>query len=186
MKTKLTVIASIILCANLFAAEVKPPTPPNPVAPPTPAKAESLFTTGLTLDLAGTYSDAKAKFDDTFDHSARGGRWGVAVGATYWLHEYVGVGADAVLPDWNNVDRHWVGNANVSGYLRYPFGKIAPYALGGVGRNFTAGDYTIHAGAGVEYRIQPHVGLFAEARYIWGFYRSPEYAQARVGIRFAF
>lgn len=176
MKTNLTLLALAAFCLSTFAAE-----------PTKPSTDTELFRAGeITLDLAATYSDRKAKFDDTFDHSARGGTYGLSLGGAYWLTKNFAVGADAVVPDYRNVDNFIVGNANVSVIARLPLGSFAPYAFGGGGRNFAAGDYTAHGGAGVECRFTKNVGAFAEGRYVWAFEKSPEYAQARAGIRLAF
>jgi len=98
--------------------------------------------------------------------------------------------------------------------LRFPIGESgwAPYIYGGLGLTFNADDldsddfsdardrveddeepnrgddvlFLGHAGAGIEYRFTPHVGIFTDARYTWSERNDGDFAVARVGVRFAF
>jgi hypothetical protein len=92
--------------------------------------------------------------------------------------------------------------------IKFPGLHLAPYAFGGVGglinsnngftrvatfgnthnlnRRDTDNEVLGDAGAGLEYRFTPHIGLFGDARY--NFVDGPKnnYLSTRFGIRYAF
>lgn len=147
---------------------------------------ESLFRKGeATLDLAYAYSQNKEKLNDTFDRSGREGVHGVAAGGAYWFHRNVAFGVDSVIGNLSDTSDALVDNVNVSIIARLPVGVVAPYVLTGGGRDIEAGEYTVHAGAGLEWRLHKNVGVFGEGRYVWSQGSLEDHAQARLGIRFA-
>jgi hypothetical protein len=121
----------------------------------------------LTLDLFGTYNKSFAHFDDLFDHTWRHGEFGGGVGMNYFFTKYVGIGVDTFF------QRRGRFFNNVSGdlTLRAPIGNsgFAPYVYGGAGWRDAAGpdELTAHGGVGIEYRFNPHLGVFLDGRYIW-------------------
>lgn len=149
--------------------------------------AADLFRSGeVTLDLAATASDTKAKFNDAFDRSFSGADLGVSLGGAYWAHRNFGVGFDLTIPDADSTSEALFDDLNVSFLARVPIGHLSPYALAGGGRNIEHGEYTAHAGAGVEWRFNELLGTFAEYRYVWSQGSGEDTAQIRTGIRLAF
>jgi hypothetical protein len=68
-------------------------------------------------------------------------------------------------------------------------GFALPLIFGGGGYAVDgAGEGTIHAGGGLEWRIVPEkIGIFAEGRYTWSTGSNHgDAAQARLGVRFVF
>jgi len=160
------------------------------------------------------YGD-RGRFGRGHDDNRDGG--GGGVGVNYFFMRYFGVGVDG------DFDSNLGGVANYTGkiILRLPIEThgicIAPYVFGGGGgesffddnydsfngRNFngrggrfdrnpgTLGAWMV--GGGVEWRVTPRIGVFAEGRYTWtGRYGKAENGlnfdndSARLGVRFAF
>lgn len=144
--------------------------------PAPPVIEEVCFEAGeLQLDLFAGYVWAEGGHDD----SATGG-----VGINYFFTEMVGVGVDAHWWDGDGTIHSFSGSLIV----RFPIQEIclAPYIYGGGGFDVNSEQYgSVHAGAGIEYRISDSIGVFADGRYTWG---EDEYddAMARGGIRFVF
>lgn len=94
------------------------------------------------------------------------------------------------VPNTNNSNFHDVAN-QVTGslILRYPFeGSIcwAPYILGGGGGVWDGRSTGFgHLGLGAEYRMTPHIGLFADWRWEWMCNRN-DVNMTRAGVRFVF
>lgn len=150
----------------------------------TSAAAASPYQAGeFTVDVASTYTVAQPDglLSDTLQH----GKFGVAVGGTYWFKQYFGIGLDAVLVDVNRTGGAFVDSASASLTARLPLGNFAPYAVGGAGRNFETDEFTTHAGVGLEYRITQRLGAFTEARYTWQ-KQAADTLQFRAGVRFSF
>jgi hypothetical protein len=142
----------------------------------------------LSLDLFATYSKQFQNFDDIFENTWHHGDFSGGVGMNYFLTRYFGVGVDTYFePHGKMLD-------NVSGdfTLRAPIGNsgFAPYAIGGAGwrdqfdprRGSRTDTVTWHAGVGIEYRFNPHVGIFTDLRYIWAD-KGSDTALARAGFR---
>ena len=115
------------------------------------------------------------------------------LGVNYFFSKYFGIGLD------NSVGS--VRNAGMTGFnglqadygiqgdllFRYPIcaWNIAPYAMIGGGGHWgpsSQGDGNV--GGGLEYRVTPNIGLFADCRWLYGTQLSM--ALPRVGMRFAF
>ncbi len=125
----------------------------------------------LDLDLFGTYSHPLAKWNDMFDRSWRHGQWGGGVGMSYFLTRNIGIGVDTFFQEHG----HFFNNVSGDVIARFPISNsgFAPYLYGGagwrdgssVGANLD--ELTAHGGVGIEYRFNPHLGVFIDARYTW-------------------
>ena len=137
----------------------------------------------LQLDVFGNYMHATHA-----TASARTNGGGGGLGLNYFFTRYVGLGIDAS----GNTVLNGVFNSTGSLILRYPIelGSVclAPYALGGGGVQTGSGSTlgTWHAGAGLEWRATPKIGIYGEGRYTWAKEHNEESSQARLGVRFAF
>ena len=102
-----------------------------------------------------------------------------------YFPEIVGVGIDAYT---ENAGHSFVDNLSGNLILRIPIESIrlAPYVYGGGGYQFDPGQVGFgQFGAGVEYRFTHHIGIFSDARYVMTD-KTPNFAVARLGVRFAF
>jgi hypothetical protein len=107
------------------------------------------------------------------------------VGINYFITRYIGIGAEAYS---ENTTGTFIDNASANLILRLPLGEsgFAPYAFGGGGHEFDQGKFWFgQAGAGMEYRFCPHVGVFLDARAVWP-NETKSSGLARLGLRFAF
>ena len=145
----------------------------------------------LQLDVFGNYMHGT--------HSAvhRDDGFGAGLGLNYFFTRYIGLGVDASV---NNLFRDKNGNKQHDGVFdstgslifRYPLELgsfcIAPYALGGGGVQTGAGSTlgSVHAGAGLEWRATPKLGIYSEGRYTWTTEHNEESSQVRLGVRFVF
>lgn len=139
----------------------------------------------FTIDLFGAYAKEKRKFNDTFDKTMRHGDWGAGVGVNYFFMKGFGIGADAYGLD-NGSD--FVDAVNGSLIFRLPIdvAHLAPYVFGGGGRQFQGSDtWTLHAGAGLEIRLNSHTGIFLDGRHVFTD-KGSDYALLRSGLRLAF
>ena len=136
----------------------------------------------LQLDVFANYMH----FTHAGTPPSRNGEGG-GLGVNYFFTRYLGVGIDGSA----NSLSHGLFNATGSLIARYPLelGSVclAPYAFGGGGvqtNGSTLG--TGHAGAGVEFRVTPKLGIYGEGRYTWTTEHNEDSSQARLGLRFAF
>lgn len=139
----------------------------------------------LTFDLFASYGRGHGHFNDFFDQTLEHGTWGGGVGANYFFTKYLGVGADVFMHANGN---EFIDHTSLGVIGRFPIERIslAPYAFGGAGRNFDPIDeWTAHAGIGLEWRLNPHTGIFADGRYVWPD-KSGDFSLLRAGLRFAF
>lgn len=140
----------------------------------------------FTFDLAYSYNDAIKGHQHGYFHDKSGG----GAGASYFFARYFGVGVDANWfgggPD-DAVLHQLTGNL----ILRYPIEftscGIAPYVFGG-GGEILDGKHTslFDAGAGLEVRLTPRFGVFADWRYNFTSNDRGNLDTTRAGIRFAF
>ena len=138
----------------------------------------------FTLDLYGSYKRGHGKWNDFFD-SPDHGVWGGGVGANYFFTKYLGAGADVSM---HADGGQFIDNASGNLYARFPIEPIglAPYVFGGLGGNFDPkSEWEGHFGAGLEFRLNPHTGIFADARYVFPDDTS-DYSMIRAGMRFGF
>jgi hypothetical protein len=113
------------------------------------------------LGAAATWTTASDSFDIT------DGVVGVTVNGTKYFNQYAGVTAEIGVVDLYNIGNLLIDQVNLGGTLRYPIGRVAPYARALVGRDFHQALYLFSAGAGLEYRLTKNLGVFTEGRYQW-------------------
>lgn len=140
----------------------------------------------LSLDAFGSVSEGKYTIEHISGQRVQNGaRGGVGAGVDYFITRYIGIGADAYS---ENTSGPFIDSTSGSVILRVPLGQsgFAPYAFGGGGYEFDslkAG--FIQAGGGMEFRFTPHIGLFADARYVLP-NKTSYYGVGRAGLRIAF
>jgi hypothetical protein len=169
MKSKILLVAATALTLSAFSTFADNPTQGNwwNDRMRYDCNSQKYNANELSLDMFGTYNKDFAHFDDLFDHTWRGGEFGGGVGMNYFLTKYLGIGVDTFF------QRHGRFFNNVSGdvTLRAPIGNSgwAPYVYGGAGWRDVKGpdELTAHGGVGIEYRFNPHLGVFTDARYVW-------------------
>jgi len=132
----------------------------------------------LRLDAFGTYATRNREGSSV---NAGGG----GLGLDYFFLRYVGIGADTYIEEWK-----WPYRVNGSAILRLPlpdqFSRLAIYGFGGGGRQFKdIPQFTWHGGGGVEFKINRHVGLFADAREVFPD-KTPDYTLVRAGVSVGF
>jgi hypothetical protein len=111
--------------------------------------------------------------------------FGVGAGINYFITRNIGIGADAYS---ENTTGAFIDSASANLILRLPLGQsgFAPYAFGGGGHQFDLAKLSFgQAGAGLEYRFTPHVGVFLDARAVWP-NETKYYGVGRLGLRFSF
>lgn len=139
----------------------------------------------FSMDLFAAYKANEGHFDDLFDTNIRHGTWGGGVGFNYFFTRYLGISAEtAFYPDSRSFANDVIGSLQ----LRLPIevAHLAPYILGGGGYYFNPQDqWAYHAGVGLEFKMNPKLGIFADARYSWMQKTSNEIL-FRSGLRIAF
>ncbi len=114
----------------------------------------------LSVDAFGTGSIGKYTIEHISNNRVRhNGRLGVGAGINYFFTEYFGIGADAYS---ENTTGAFIDDASGNFILRIPLGEtgLAPYAYAGGGEQFDRTHLTFaQAGAGLEFRFTPHVGV---------------------------
>jgi hypothetical protein len=128
----------------------------------------------FSLDLFGTYAD--------HDHTGENeDRWGGGLGLNFFFTRMVGISVDTHMDRWKLPQ---VGHASL--IIRFPSGfGFAPYGMIGAGRDWDIGQWSAHAGGGLELRLNRYTGLFADGRAVFP-EDTPDYAFARAGLRIAF
>jgi len=113
------------------------------------------------------------------------GRLGLGAGGTVFLSRNLGLMGEAYT---ENPDGHFIDEASGSVVLRFPLDPtgLAPYIFGGGGHQFDPQEATFgHAGAGLEFRFLPNMGIFADGRWVFTD-RIGNYGMARAGLRLVF
>jgi hypothetical protein len=140
----------------------------------------------LSVDAFGTISEGEYTINHiSGDNVKNGARGGVGAGVTYFITKYIGIGADGYS---ENTSGPFIDNLSGNLYLRVPLGQsgFAPYVYGGGGYQFDSLKAGFaQAGAGIEFRFTPHIGLFTDARYVVPD-KSKFFGVGRAGLRFAF
>jgi hypothetical protein len=140
----------------------------------------------FTLDLFGSVSIGQETIDNiSGDRVKDDGRLGLGLGANYFFHRFLGIGADAYS---ENAGHSFVDNTSGNLIFRIPFDKIhlAPYAYGGAGYQFDpSGLWFGQAGAGLEVRFTKTIGIFTDARYVFTD-GTENFGVGRLGLRLGF
>jgi hypothetical protein len=149
------------------------------------AQSADLYSTHVNTDLYSAYEGSFDAFGfyGSKDKDGRNDAWGMGVGLNYFFSKYFGVGADTYMDAFEVPYL-----VNGQGIFRFPIEHtgLAPYAFGGGGRQWDhAAQWLADVGVGIEYRIQPHVGAFFDAREVFAD-KTRDYAVLRFGFRFAF
>ena len=121
-----------------------------------------------SIDAFGTFLGHERHFSAFPNTSIRNGTWGGGVGGTYYGPRFLGIGVDTSMQDKSGP--HFVDHVGGNLFLRLPIEpiKLAPYVFGGGGRAFNpTWNWYWNAGVGLEFRFNPKLGLFSDARYIW-------------------
>jgi hypothetical protein len=139
----------------------------------------------FTVDLFASYLRGHAHGDeDSFFDEPEHGDWGGGIGANYFFTRYIGIGADTTI---HANGGSFVDTASGSLIVRVPIEAIslAPYVFGGGGYDFQGDDQAFgQVGAGLEFRLNRHTGVFVFGRYSWGV--DSDLSLIRSGLRFAF
>jgi hypothetical protein len=140
----------------------------------------------LSVDAFGTASIGEYTINHLSNARVRhNAQLGVGAGINYFITRNIGIGADAYS---ENTTGAFIDSASASLILRLPLGQsgFAPYAFGGGGRQFDMAEaWFAQAGAGMEYRFTPNVGVFIDARGVVP-KETRYYGVARFGVRLAF
>ena len=140
----------------------------------------------LSLDAFGTVSEGEHTIEHiTSQNVKNGARGGVGAGVNYFITRYIGIGAEGYS---ENTSGPFIDNASGNLILRVPLGQsgFAPYVYGGGGYQFDPAKVGfIQAGAGMEFRFTPHIGLFTDARWVLP-NRTSFFGVGRAGLRIAF
>lgn len=141
----------------------------------------------FSLDLFGAYQANERHFLAWPNTSIHHGNWGGGVGGNYFFTPMLGVGVETTFLSGT---RHFDDHINGNFIFRIPIevAHIAPYVLAGGGRSFNPGWYWFgDAGVGLEFRLNPKMGIFTDARYIWeSTSKAPDQAALRAGIKVVF
>jgi len=114
-------------------------------------------------------------------HTGSGGGFGV----NFFFAKYFGIGYEGAWYSNAGVAEHMPIGGNL--FFRYPICSwhLAPYVMvGGGGAWDGVGTGYGNVGGGLEYRFTDHIGIFSDARYVYG--GSGNVTDIRGGIRIAF
>jgi len=139
----------------------------------------------LSLDMFGSFLANERAIEHIFHTNIRHGFWGGGVGLNYFFCNYLGIGGDINMPVNGH---HLIDNAYGQLIARFPLDNSgwAPYIFGGGGRKIDpAWEWEGHGGVGVEYRFNPGLGMFSDARYTW-VKNTPDELLIRAGLRVVF
>jgi hypothetical protein len=144
----------------------------------------------FTFDLFASYIANERHFTAFPNTNIRHGRWGGGLGLNYFWSRDVGIGVDASAQTESQTFVDHVGGNLI---VRFPIDaiRLAPYVFAGGGRKFDPTDAWFgDGGAGLEFRLNPHMGLFGDARYVWvernNLNGTRDEALLRAGLRLAF
>jgi high affinity Mn2+ porin len=175
----------------------------GPVAP-TPLPAASFFRSNeLSFGVFDSYLDTYGENDQAIGNRALGG----GLEARYFYFKYLGLSVDGDVFNENPGDNF---GATVTGnlILRLPLDDylpnfhVAPYLFGGAGKfyservGFPTSTHGVKryigrsgiiadAGGGIEYRFNPNLGIFVDARYNFAGNPRNEFITSRVGLLYA-
>ncbi|HWF17657.1 MAG TPA: outer membrane beta-barrel protein [Verrucomicrobiae bacterium] len=141
-----------------------------------------------SLDLFGTYQAFERHFLAWPNTSIHHGNYGGGVGGNYFFTRELGIGAEAAFLAGTGAP-HFTDHVGGNLFLRLPIdvAHIAPYVFGGGGRAFNpTWNWYWDFGVGLEFRFNPKMGIFADARYIWKDEGARDQAALRAGLRLVF
>ena len=130
----------------------------------------------VTLDLFGTWADQNR-------FGAEDENFGGGLGVTAYFARFIGLSADSWIEEWKAPYR-----ANASLLLRVPLGQsgLAPYAMGGGGRQWKyVPQWSLHAGGGLQLKLNPYTALFGDWRRIFP-EDTDDYHLVRFGLNVGF
>jgi hypothetical protein len=139
----------------------------------------------LSVDLFASYVAGERRLGDLFDTNIRHGQWGGGVGLNYFITREFGITTDINMGDNRG---NLVDQIMGAGVLRIPLDPtgLAPYFFAGGGRGTEpTWEWLGQAGIGLEWRMNPVTGVFADARYIWAD-KSFDRLLIRTGLRLVF
>lgn len=112
-----------------------------------------------------------------------GDDWGVGTSVTYYLTKSIGVGATTY---WTDFGGSFFDNLYGEAYFRLPIGRrVAPYAVGSVGRVFDNDEWSATLGGGLDFRAFKRISAFSDLQ--WRYVEhSKEGVLLRLGARIAF
>lgn len=175
-KLSISLLVAIAVAGSAFAGtESKSFKDKVPVAPETCKFRDNEF------QIDAFYTGIIGSRNSTMRTGSGGG-----IGLNYFFAKYFGIGWEgSVYSDDNRAG--WMP-LNGNFFIRYPIcaWNLAPYIMVGGGAEFR-GSRSLgygNVGAGLEYRITDHIGLFTDGRYYYG--GSGNIANIRGGLRFAF
>jgi hypothetical protein len=201
------IVAVLLQTSTVFAGE---PVTSNKeiVAPPMPPPTSFFRANEFDVGAFATYSKA---FGDNFGSVGEHG-WGGGADLSYFPWLYAGFRLQGAVMNTIPGD-NTTGVVKGDVVLRYPLDRVAPnlhlapYAFGGVGGVFTNSggfgrfvtnsfefknrgnrDNNVlgNAGAGLEYRFTPHIGVFGEADYNFVNGARNNFMEVNWGFRYAF
>lgn len=153
--------------------------------PPARAATTDLFTYApgddfkdheLSMDIFGIYATRNRK-------NFHGDTVGAGVGVNYFLTRNWGLGAETYMDDFD-----FPNHLDFNGFFRYPLPSLslAPYVLGGFGRQFRdVSQWTTHIGIGVDFRLNTQTGIFLDVREVFPD-TSRDLTLWRLGLRISF
>jgi hypothetical protein len=142
----------------------------------------------LSMDFFGSYINGEQGLHDLFNTNIRRGFWGGGVGINYFFLEQLGAGVDFNVSDKPNF--RLVDDVVGDLIFRWPIcnSGVAPYLIGSGGRGISPiYQWVYGGGVGLEYRFNPSLGLFGDARFLWA-EKGDSFNRLliRFGIRFVF
>jgi hypothetical protein len=211
LKNLLTLHLFVALLTLLFvsaanADDLWPNRPPNIAAndvlnPETPdevkAKREGIkawFAKDRPLYRAGEFqvdlfaAGTAQEIDDI--NAIKDGDLGGGIGVNYFFTRNIGIGYEArhSFKDGEDFMNQMAGSL----FVRFPIGHVSPYVFAGAGFRYQDHNFSprYHAGAGIEFRLSPYVGLFSDLRFVQKDLQFNAFADqgyvGRAGIRLSF
>jgi hypothetical protein len=139
----------------------------------------------FTVDIFAGGTLNESDFNEFGEQVRHDGRVGMGGGGSFFFVRNLGIEGEVYT---ENPDGHFIDEASGNLVLRAPIGEtgLAPYIFGGAGHRFDPVSCTLgQAGAGLELRFCPNVGVFTDARWVVTD-RMGNYGMGRAGLRLAF
>jgi hypothetical protein len=111
-----------------------------------------------------------------------GGRWGAGVAGTWFLTDKIGIGGATY---WTDTSGTFFDNVEFEGYFRWPFKRVAPYAVASIGYQFDHTYWFETLGGGIDFRAFKRLDAFSDLQWrIANSDKSGNGALLRFGLRF--